>query len=65
MPVPTAQDILSLNDESIAGFIQTQAKERQLSLIMRNLNRDMLGADAEARALAAQALERLGFPNDI
>jgi len=61
MTVPTADDILSLSDETIPSFIQTHAQDRTLSKIMRNLNKDVLSDDGAAKALAAKAIERLGF----
>ena len=61
MTVPTADDILSLSDETIPSFILTHAQDRTLSKIMRKLNQDMLGPDSAARDMAARAIARLGF----
>lgn len=62
MMVPSSQDIMALHEESVARFIRDQARARTLSILMKDLNRDLLGDDVGASALAARALSKLGFP---
>jgi len=57
-----AQEILALEDQSVPGFILAQARSHRLSQLMKQLNAEVLGPDPDARKLAAQAIERLGFP---
>jgi hypothetical protein len=53
---------MALHEESVARFIRDQARARTLSILMKDLNRDLLGDDVGASALAARALSKLGFP---
>lgn len=62
MSVPNSRDIMALGEESVARFIRDQARARRLSLLMQELNRDLLSDDIAASALAARALSKLGFP---
>ena len=60
--MPSPEDILSIDREEIAGFIQDQASAKTLSPLVRQLNEVLISGDEVASHLAAQALRHLGFP---
>ena len=47
----------------LPGLFRTLVKERQMGPLMRRINADLLGPDAERRDRAALVLARLGFPD--
>lgn len=61
MKTHTAEDILSIEQDRVAGFIQEQANARTLSQTVQSLNSALLSKDQTASAMAAQALKHLGF----
>lgn len=56
------EDILSIDHEEIAKFIQDQASAKTLSPLVRQLNDALITGDEGASHLAAKALRHLGFP---
>lgn len=62
MALPSATDILNLSTDQVASFIAEQASSRTLSILMKDLNAQLLSADEAVRASARDAIERLGFP---
>lgn len=60
--MPSPEEILLIDRESIADFIQKQATAKTLSALVKQLNELLIGGDEAARALAARALQHLGFP---
>jgi 3-methyladenine DNA glycosylase AlkC len=61
MTVPTANDILRVQPQAVAAFIQQHTATKTLSRIVKQLNRDLLDGDAATRAMAARALDHLGL----
>jgi len=55
------EDILAMSTDNVASFIRKQASARNLSPLMRKLNKDLMGGDPSASELAARALRHLGF----
>jgi hypothetical protein len=55
------EDILTISSDRVGSFIREQVEARNLSPLMQRLNRDLLGKDPTARAMAARALKHLGF----
>ena len=64
MTVPTANEILALRSEHVGEFIKQHSNTKTLSAVMRRLNRDLMGPDETASAMAEQALRHLGFRVD-
>lgn len=67
MPMKTvvpAATILELSEREIPDFIRAQAASKSFSETMRVLNRQAESTDLESRAMALQALNRLGFIED-
>ncbi len=62
MPLPSAEDILSLSAEAIADFICDQTSSKTLHRVMTQLNIQLSSTDEEMRIKAGRALEHLGFP---
>lgn len=56
--MPSPQDILAIETDQIADFIQRHASAKTLSPIIKRLNADLMAGDK----IAARALEHLGFP---
>lgn len=60
--MPSPEDILSIDRDHIAAFIQDQASAKTLSTLMKQLNDVLIAGDEAASQLAARALQHLGFP---
>jgi len=58
---PTARRIAGLSPDDVPVFITTSAAERQLHVIVRDLNDDLQSRSKARRAAAAAALAKLGF----
>lgn len=61
MTVPTVDDVLRVEPDKMSEFIRQLADYKTLSMLVRNLNRDLLDGDRAARAMAARALAHLGL----
>ncbi|MBO6604817.1 MULTISPECIES: hypothetical protein [Paracoccaceae] len=62
MHVPSTEDILKLSSDHVAEFINKHTSSKTLSVIMRQLNEQLMSADEAVRNAAQAALQRLGFP---
>lgn len=60
--MPNPEDILSIDSENVAEFIQEQAAAKTLSALIHRLNELLIAGDAASSRLAALALNHLGFP---
>ena len=58
---PTARRIASLTADEVPSFITTSTMDRQLHVIMQDLNTDILSSNRARRAAAEAALRKLGF----
>lgn len=65
MAVPNATDILALRAEHVADFIHEQTSAKTLSVVMKQLNEDLLRGDETASSMAEKALNHLGFRPDL
>ena len=61
MSTPSPSDILALDRDRVAEFIQQHAGTRTLSGIVKQLNEDLIAGDETASEMAARALSHLGF----
>ena len=61
MKTPSPKDILSVDTDSVADFIQHHAAARTLTPMVKRLNDSLMCDEPTARQLAAQALHHLGF----
>ncbi|MFC2980382.1 hypothetical protein [Roseicyclus marinus] len=61
MRLPNSDDILGVAPEAVPEFIQRHAGKKTLSRMVKQLNAELLGGDAVARARAEQALNHLGL----
>ncbi|MBY4894847.1 hypothetical protein KUL25_18980 [Rhodobacteraceae bacterium N5(2021)] len=59
--MPSPEEILSIDREKIAAFIQDQASAKTLSPLVKQLNELLIAGDEAASHLAARALRHLGF----
>ena len=61
-PLPSsAEEVLALPEDVVTAAIPALIRERRLNALVRRLNADLLAADADVRARARAALDRLGF----
>ena len=61
-----ADEVLVLKDQSsVHNFISNLTKQRQLQVLIRDLNADVLGSDPFRRDKAVAALKLMGFWNDF
>lgn len=60
--MPSPEDILSIDSDDIATFIQTHAAAKTLSALIQHLNDLLIAGDTVASDHAARALRHLGFP---
>ncbi|WP_224813659.1 hypothetical protein [Hasllibacter sp. MH4015] len=58
-------EVLSLDADKIATFIQEHATARTLSDVVRRLNDELIAGDQTASEMAAQALQHLGFVETV
>ncbi|MCV3270761.1 hypothetical protein [Roseobacter sinensis] len=56
-----AHSVLGLDEKDVAAFVWDRVKDRSLSKLMADLNRDMLSGTERERQDAERALSRLGF----
>ena len=61
MATPSSREILQIEVERIADFIQHHANEKTLSGMIKRLNEDLMGGDETASDMASRALSHLGF----
>lgn len=61
MTVPEIDDVLCVQPDAVGEFIRQQAEGRTLSVLVKNLNHDLINGDAEARVMADRALTHLGL----
>lgn len=64
MRMPNSQEILLVERDRVAAFIEKHAHAKTLSKIVRNLNTDLMNGDERASDMAARALHHLGFVQD-
>lgn len=60
--MPSSEEILSIDQDHIADFIQEHASAKTLSTLMKQLNDALIAGDEAASQMAARALQHLGFP---
>ncbi|MFK7744528.1 MAG: hypothetical protein AB8B47_05710 [Roseobacter sp.] len=60
----TAQAVLALNNDEVAGFVQQCVRNRSLSKIVNELNRAALSGAPRESQRATKALHHLGFCDD-
>lgn len=60
-PMPSTDEILSIEGDHVAAFIKKHADARTLSTVVKRLNADLLADDRAASQMAAKALHHLGF----
>jgi hypothetical protein len=58
---PTAAHVLSINATEVAPFVRKCVEERSLSVIVKDLNHDMIFGTSEQREAAREALRHIGF----
>lgn len=56
-----AQRISAMSENEICQFIRRESRNRQLSVTIRALNRDVLSDDRHRRTSAEDAIRKLGF----
>ena len=56
-----SEDVLAISSDHVGAFIREKVDDRSLSPLVRKLNRDLMGDDPTASAMAARALRHLGF----
>ncbi|MBF9043453.1 hypothetical protein HKCCE4037_08950 [Rhodobacterales bacterium HKCCE4037] len=65
MSTPSPKEILQIDGDRIADFIQFHASQRTLSGLVKCLNDDLMGGDERASDMAARALSHLGFADTV
>ncbi len=56
-----AEQIMALRDVEVAEFIRSEVSQKRLSSKLHLLNDGTRSGSPDSRALARQAIERLGF----
>lgn len=59
--LPSCDDILNLPTDAMPQLVRDLSARRQLNLMIRTLNADMLGGETKTRSRARAVLARLGF----
>lgn len=60
--MPSSEEILSIDSDKVAAFIQQHASAKTLSALIKQLNDALIAGDAAASQMASRALQHLGFP---
>lgn len=58
---PTAAHVLSIKTTEVAPFVRKCVRERSLSVIVKDLNHDLIFGTPEQREDAREALRHIGF----
>ena len=59
--VQTASTLLALNQKDVSQFVRTCVRNRSLSSVVSDLNRDLLFGTEEESEKARRALRHIGF----
>jgi hypothetical protein len=58
---PTAAQVLSIKATEVAPFVRKCVRDRSLSVIVKDLNHDLIFGTPEQREAARRALKHIGF----